>query len=500
MKRNDKLFELIQSMSMSEKRYFKLYASRHTIGEKNNYITLFEIMEERTTYHSKEIMNELAAHSIATTHFSSDKNYLYQLILKGLSAYYASKSASLKTKEFLHQVEVLYERGLYDHCLGLMNKAKKQAKKYDLYPLLLEISLWERKALSQMGKIEEMQGALEEAVNYLALMDNMHAFMQLFYRMEGMQVAYLSNRSPAMLEKIEDFIEHPFLQNEDIPLSFQAKLHFWQVHAAYHYTVANEEKELGAQLKLVELMNSNQDYVEEFPYDYILPYGRIIQLKRNASEAEFVESLNFFREFPQRIRKRRRDVERHVYTESCRLEMVRRISLKEFFAAKELADKLLEITNRYQKQLTDPQKIRHLFLIARVEFANKDFSDGLKTVNTLMNDFPPKILPETQGYGKILNLMIHFELGNYSVVRHALQGTIRYFQTLHLMDDATKLLFQFLRKIIKRENYSPTESSKLFSEFYANWEKLILNGSFHITNYLDIELWTKSHIGTNTFR
>ena len=36
------LFELIKSLNKSEKRYFKLFSSRHTIGEENGYLKLFD--------------------------------------------------------------------------------------------------------------------------------------------------------------------------------------------------------------------------------------------------------------------------------------------------------------------------------------------------------------------------------------------------------------------------------------------------------------------------
>lgn len=39
------LYELIRSLTKSEKRYFKIYASRHTIGEKNNGIKIFDFID-----------------------------------------------------------------------------------------------------------------------------------------------------------------------------------------------------------------------------------------------------------------------------------------------------------------------------------------------------------------------------------------------------------------------------------------------------------------------
>ncbi len=47
---SNQLFQLIKSLNKSEKRYFNLYASRHTIGEKNNYVILFEAIDKQIEY------------------------------------------------------------------------------------------------------------------------------------------------------------------------------------------------------------------------------------------------------------------------------------------------------------------------------------------------------------------------------------------------------------------------------------------------------------------
>ena len=50
MKAKDSIHELIKSLTKSEKRYFKLMSSRHTIGEENNYIVLFDFIEKQEEY------------------------------------------------------------------------------------------------------------------------------------------------------------------------------------------------------------------------------------------------------------------------------------------------------------------------------------------------------------------------------------------------------------------------------------------------------------------
>lgn len=46
MKSNDALLALIHSLNPSEKRYFKLFASRQVKGEQNKYMQVFKALEK----------------------------------------------------------------------------------------------------------------------------------------------------------------------------------------------------------------------------------------------------------------------------------------------------------------------------------------------------------------------------------------------------------------------------------------------------------------------
>ena len=57
IKVNEALFDLIHSLTKSEKRYFKLMSSRHTIGDENNYIRLFDAIGKQSTYSEAELFS-----------------------------------------------------------------------------------------------------------------------------------------------------------------------------------------------------------------------------------------------------------------------------------------------------------------------------------------------------------------------------------------------------------------------------------------------------------
>ncbi|MEL6672792.1 MAG: hypothetical protein AAFR61_11395, partial [Bacteroidota bacterium] len=373
MKKTDKLFELIKSMSMAEKRYFKIFAGRHTIGQQNNYIKLFEILEQMDSFDGELLLQRLKESELPARHLSSDKNYLYNLILKGLSAFNASKTTSLRIKEKLHQVEILFDRGLYQHCLDLMKKAKVQARKYDLYPLLVEISLWQRKIWVQLGQLKEVNKGLEEVLGDLALMDNMHAFMNLYYQMKSLQQEIPKVRSEKQLARFKAFITHPFLEREDIPLSFQAKIHFWQIYAAYYYATEDRAAELDANRKLIAVMNEDENYLQEFPYEYVEVYSRILSLHMLSEDKLFYQEQAFFLSFPERIKKARRNVEARVVIDAKLIEFERDLKLGNWDAAGQGKEALTKATLSYKNQILKSQWIRFYYFTAFYHVALEDF-------------------------------------------------------------------------------------------------------------------------------
>ena len=97
------LFDLISSLTMSEKRYFKLFSSRHVIGESNDYIHLFNAIDKQNVY-SEDVLKKASY----VKNLSQEKNYLYRLVLKSLNAYHSSLNNKSRIFEFLKQVEILF--------------------------------------------------------------------------------------------------------------------------------------------------------------------------------------------------------------------------------------------------------------------------------------------------------------------------------------------------------------------------------------------------------
>lgn len=144
MLKKDDLYELIQSLDKSEKRYFKVIHS----GEKKNnkYVKLFDILEQTKQYDEKKIKLQLQD-AYLQKHFAETKYYLYQQILKTLKEYRAENSVDTILLDRIQNIEILIQKALFEQAINELNKAKKMAMEYERFDFLLLILSYQNKII-----------------------------------------------------------------------------------------------------------------------------------------------------------------------------------------------------------------------------------------------------------------------------------------------------------------------------------------------------------------
>ena len=140
------LYDLIYSLSSSERRYFKLYITKH-IGKQNELcIKLFDLIARNEGKPIEKIEKKINF----TDHPSRLKNYLYDIILKSLEAYHSGTSISIRIRKLISQIETLYNKALYEQCIVLAKKTYKEAEKIDNQNYKIDVLSWYMNAVRQL--------------------------------------------------------------------------------------------------------------------------------------------------------------------------------------------------------------------------------------------------------------------------------------------------------------------------------------------------------------
>jgi len=135
------LFDLITSLTKSEKRYFKLYIQRKISDTNTKYMVLFDAIAKQKKYDEASIIK--LRPSLNPKQIPNLKVELYGHILESLRIYHSESSINLKLKSYLEKAEILHMKGLYSQTINILNKAKKTAQKFENYTALVEILRWD---------------------------------------------------------------------------------------------------------------------------------------------------------------------------------------------------------------------------------------------------------------------------------------------------------------------------------------------------------------------
>jgi hypothetical protein len=108
MKPSQELFELIKSLTKSEKRYFKLFSSIQK-GDKF-YLKLFDAIEKGKSYNKKKIFFDLNLKMSSGT-FATAKHRLNNLLLQSMENYHSN--AFTEVHRNMSRADFLYNKGLF---------------------------------------------------------------------------------------------------------------------------------------------------------------------------------------------------------------------------------------------------------------------------------------------------------------------------------------------------------------------------------------------------
>lgn len=262
-KTSTELFELVKAMTPSEKRYFKIFASLHTVGEQNKYMKLFDLMDDMVDYKEELLIKGVNDKGGVT--FSKLKKYLYDLILKAMRNFNIDKNGTHQLTAAVDDISILFNKGLYKQAQKAVGKAEKIIKEYELISYNFLIDNWKRRTqlhLNANTKLlpEDMSLKIGE---YQLLNEYMEAFgaAQEFTR-KWSAITHINQLPVKMQDKIK----------AQLPTSAPAKIKFFhlRIQSVYNRLTRDYDAYLQNTLTALELVESHPAFQNEDVLIYTL--------------------------------------------------------------------------------------------------------------------------------------------------------------------------------------------------------------------------------------
>ncbi|NOS85479.1 MAG: hypothetical protein HOP31_10100 [Ignavibacteria bacterium] len=499
MKVSDDLFQLIKSMSKSEKGYFKKFASKHTIGEKNIYVKLFDAIDMLDEYDELLIKKKFKGEKFADKLYST-KNYLFNLILKALSSYHAEKYVVSKLNMMMIELNVLFEKGLFKQFKTLMNKAIAMASENDK-PIYL--ALLYNKALTSLATdyyanneeldYDSLKSDTLENLQKIALNEQYHILyndMFMFTKETG------NIRNEKDLEKLNGIFNNPLLQNTELATTFDSKFKCFTVLGHYYRIVNDKQNWLKYRKELVLLMESDKKYIKENPRSYVLALNNYLHAcvitDNNPEFGIYMKKLKIFaKQFENK--KEFLDIQSRIFLLTSDLDLNYSIRSLKTESFKNIISVIESGFKQFRNSISENRKLLIYNRIAYACFLVKDYDKSIEYLNRILNASNPKIEPEQHIFARIRSLIVHFEAGNYDLLEYTVKSTKRFLERSNRIFKFEKLILDFITKAM---NFSDDEQRlELYEELKYSIEK-ISNDKFekNILEQFDFVSWIESKL------
>lgn len=493
------VFELVHSMSPSEKRHFRIQQHRSGRTEQMKYMRLFEVLNGMDVYDREAVL--VCIPEIKPEQLPNLKSRLYRALLQNLTEV---QSNDPRSRVFLGHcaghLEVLYSKGLFEQCLKKAHHIKKLMYEREHYEMLPEILMWEQKAYGRLlvdteelerhyTRVTEELEYVSEILTRLATVNVMrHRIFSLFTHQgrvvrdetRAQKIREIARESEEILGNIWTFKEERTIRH----MLLQA-----------YMMLADREHLLNHCRKLDALFSEAPSHRQAHLTEYIQFLNA------------YTIALNMFGHYEEalHITERTKDIqagqefaltspqEALVFDSYAFHQLEAYIRMGWFEEGVELIPELEEGLARYQPHMNPVNIHSKYYRIALVLFGAGRYRESLLWVNRILNS-PQFFRKDIQAGVRLLNLILHFELHNLSLVEYAVKSTYRYLKRRQSLYRTESLLLRFLRKLheIQDKKTLREEFQNLADDIAELFEEDQLE--HYAIPYFDVIAWLKSKV------
>lgn len=447
MSTNKMVFKVIKSMTMNEKRYFKIFCKQHILGGQNKYVLLFDIMDKLSDFDENIIKENLKKKQYSNQYLSSDMNYLTKILLKSLNEFNAEKTVELKIKQNLITIEILFHKGMYEECLNLIQKIKKIKLAQESQFLLLELMNWEKKCL---GYSKGLLDAIEVNTKMVDYFDRLQAATQitdLYYK----SYFYKNSIGKISREKVasdfEILLQNPLLTQKREDFNIHTEIFYYLIYSNYYHVIKDKEMEKQYLRKVIAIFDQNEKYKYENPLDYISVYIRILDIHKKEEGAIFYKDIARLRSFDTMLNLQSAVAEERIFLHTYQAELEYLLNINQLEKAATIMEQMQQTLALNKYNIEPYYMISLYYIFASINCSLGYFSKGLKYVNKILNEHKIKERPNTYIKAEFLNIIIHYELKNYKLVLKSVQDVEKKYKTSFKFSYLEKAILKTITKI-----------------------------------------------------
>jgi hypothetical protein len=372
------------------------------------------------------------------------------------------------------------------------------AQKHEKWAILLQILKWQKRlieldnyendTLNAIRLYEEERSIVEKIELEGALWKTKSkVFSELFAKGQA--------RTAIEAKSLEDEIDNTAQIKSGGPRSFEALYLINHIKSAFYFATVNYKKCHKVLKSNAQLIEQNLEMVRDEPSVYISVLTNLIYVSAKLNKFRDADDyLNKLRSLPPSLKKRlSENLELRIFTNTYSLELAICNLTGNVNRGTKLIDELEPRLEMWESKLSEVRKASFYHQVSTLLFLNSDMHEALKWNNRLLNTINIDQSEDQVCFGHILHILIHYELENSDVVKHALKTLSRYVKT-RSRNYKFEVLFIDCMKSLVSDRQGEHRKERL-TEFLEKCRELE-NDPFEKTafEYFDFVAWAESRV------
>ena len=490
----DFLFVLIKSLSKSEKRQFKIFASRLETSSNTKFIELFNVLDKSEFYDEKLI---LKSGIIKKVQLSNLKSYLYKQILVSIRLNIPSQNTRYQIREQIDFATILYNKGLYKQSLKILDKTKILAMENDEKLMAYEIVEFEKLIESQyitrsiQGRADELVIQAKE-LNYQNTISSKLSNLSL--QLYGIMLKTGYVKSDDEYKQIDSYFNKHISKFDESKFGFREKYWFYNANLWHSFLVQDFLASYKYAYKWVTLFYDNPNMI------YLNP---VFFLKGNHYLLESLFMLKYkskFKKYLLLLEETTNDPRFPVNDNIASLSFLYLYNNKlnyhilegTFSESEYLIPEILEKLKLHSEHLDEHHEMLFFYKIASIYFGNEKYVECIFYLEKIINNKNLSMREDLMCFARLLSLIAHYELGNDYYLENQLKNTYKFLLKMNDLHEVQKEIMRFMKNL---NSIYPSDIKKEFTKMRERFIELENNTyEKRAFLYLDIISWLESKI------
>lgn len=446
--KQEAVFELIKGMSKAEKRNFKLFVSRSAANQDAKFLALFDAMDGLEEYDEAKVLKKSG---VAKQQLPNMKSYLYRQIMVSSRLLNVQHITVMQIHELIDFARILYDKSLFKHAQGVLERAKALAMNFENFTLALSIVEFEKRIeilhmnRSAGDRATKLSDQAETLIARIGNINELSNYSVQLYSL-NLQLGYVRSEKDRKL--VTEVFKPQLDKFDDQGMSFHERLYLYQAWMWYYYIRHDFVQCYRYAKKWTGLFDERPELKSAYYDHYIRATSRLMDVMFMTRQHDRLGDLikKFEKEMPE-IRIITDNV--IIMSQLCLLQgkINYRFMEGNFSDGIKLAKEVDNFLAEYGHKVDEHYRMLLNYKVACMYFGGGDYKKCIAYLHTIISIPNPQFRRDLQVFARILHLIASYEVGDDYSLEYQVKNVHAFIMKLNDMHAVQHGIISFLKRI-----------------------------------------------------